>query len=545
MWNDYTPRKANNQDAQRILLYVHGGGYFFGAVDEHRYQIQRHARKLKARAFAVDYRLAPQFPFPCGLHDAIAAYLHLLDSYDSKQILLAGDSAGAGMVLSTLVIMRDQGIPLPAGAILLSPWVDLTHSFPSLAGDGSLDYIPNQGFHHRPSPSWPPPSSKDLQKVDIHQSDDTRQNSLINEHLVIEIDGERVELRDQIQMYTTNQLLSHPLVSPVFQPSLGGLPPLLIQAGGGELLKDEQIYLAHKAANPAAYPSSAAINRAYDPDGSVYTRYQPTQVQLQVWDDLCHVAHTLSFTRPAKYMYRAVAQFGVWAYNNSKADMATPLPKQLPHVEDTDTLSIISTGSSEAPTLTADTQDGTTTTPVPKPTQIGTAGDPLPPFTANMIRQAVTRHGDIYALADASELPALNLDPDSIGLIKPGPVRKWLVRKREWDAKFAKEKARVQKTRALELARGYVLYVDPDNGKAERPPPTALAGRRDKEAAIRALGASSSSTSRRKNGKTSSASWGLALWAGWGSRHDETTIERQDGGGEINKARVQPEQKVV
>jgi len=140
---------------ERIILYVHGGAYYFGSVDEHRYQIQRHARKLKARVLAPRYRLAPQFPFPCGLMDCLAAYLYLLENgYPPSTILLAGDSAGGGMVLSMLVILRDQGVPLPAGAILISPWVDLTHSFPSLGGDGKLDYIPAHGFVHKPSMDW-------------------------------------------------------------------------------------------------------------------------------------------------------------------------------------------------------------------------------------------------------------------------------------------------------------------------------------------------------------------------------------------------------
>jgi acetyl esterase/lipase len=85
----------------------------------------------------------------------LAVYLHLLEEkHDPTTIILAGDSAGGGMVLSMLVTLRDQGIPLPAGAILISPWVDLTHSFPSLGGDGKMDYIPAHGFVHKPSMSW-------------------------------------------------------------------------------------------------------------------------------------------------------------------------------------------------------------------------------------------------------------------------------------------------------------------------------------------------------------------------------------------------------
>lgn len=128
------------------MLYVHGGAYFFGSVDERRYQLQRHARKLRARVFAPRYRLAPQFPFPCGLHDCLSAYLYLLAIQEPEEIILAGDSAGGGMIVSLLVTLRDQRLPLPAGAILISPWVDLTHSSPSVAEEGALDYIPAHGF---------------------------------------------------------------------------------------------------------------------------------------------------------------------------------------------------------------------------------------------------------------------------------------------------------------------------------------------------------------------------------------------------------------
>ena len=155
-------RKKNGNPGRRVMMYIHGGAYFFGSVDEHRYQMQRHARKLKARVFAPKYRLSPQFPFPCGLHDCVAAYLHLLTTQDPSQIILAGDSAGGGMVVSVLCILRDQGIPLPAGGILISPWVDLTHSFPSVGDPAPLDYIPQYGFHHKPSRGWPPPNEDDI-----------------------------------------------------------------------------------------------------------------------------------------------------------------------------------------------------------------------------------------------------------------------------------------------------------------------------------------------------------------------------------------------
>lgn len=99
MRNDYTQRKKVGETGKRVMLYIHGGAYFFGSVDEHRYQMQRHARKLKARVFAPRYRLAPQFPFPCGLLDCLSAYLYLLTIQDPSTIVLAGDSAGGGMIM--------------------------------------------------------------------------------------------------------------------------------------------------------------------------------------------------------------------------------------------------------------------------------------------------------------------------------------------------------------------------------------------------------------------------------------------------------------
>lgn len=216
---DYQARQKNSDRCNRVMLYVHGGAYYFGSVDEHRYQIQRHARKLKARALAPRYRLAPQYPFPCGLHDCLATYLYLITHQDPSTVILAGDSAGGGMVLSMMVILRDRGIPLPAGAVLISPWVDLTHSFPSVAGHSPLDYIPPSGFHHKPSPAWPPPDEEELeelkkaavaQKKELHKEDGepTEESGMPTtadvagrtHRLNFVIDGEQVEVKEQIQV---------------------------------------------------------------------------------------------------------------------------------------------------------------------------------------------------------------------------------------------------------------------------------------------------------------------------------------------------------
>lgn len=521
MKKDYNERKRSGAKCDRAILYVHGGAYYFGSVDEHRYQIQRHARKLKARVFAPRYRLSPQFPFPCGLQDCIAAYLQLLEDFQPNQILFAGDSAGGGMVLSMLVTLRDQQQPLPAGTILLSPWVDLTHSFPSVAGDGAGDYIPPHGFHHKPSMVWPPPNSDELRalaatpikkkksKDDLSSMSFPDQDRKVpdpDRDLSIYVNGERITIKDQIQMYTTNYMLAHPLVSPVQQPSLGGLPPMLIQVGGAELLRDEQIYIAHKAANPAAYPPSQTIMNEYKLRSEDVDRYPPTNVQLQLWDDLCHVPHTLSFTRPAKYMYRSVAQFGAWALGEAQQ-------RSVP-VTDDDHLSIISSGpgtdnesSSNLPTK-SDRFRPTNNKGEPATGMVGRAGDPLPSFKDHMIRQRVDRHGVTYDLAPVSDLPCLHLDPESIGAIKPGPVGKWLKYKKATDGKFSSDKKKVQKKRLKEMQQGYTVA-----GENEYPPPTALAGRR---------------TADMPADKKLKKSWGLAMWSGWGSSHDESQIERED-----------------
>ncbi|WYZ37783.1 hypothetical protein EsH8_II_001289 [Colletotrichum jinshuiense] len=536
MRSDYHERKKNGGVTKRVMFYVHGGAYFFGSVDEHRYQMQRHARKLKARVFAPRYRLAPQFPFPCGLQDCLAAYLHLLTVQDPSTIVLAGDSAGGGMVLSMMCVLRDQGIPLPAGAILISPWVDLSHSFPSVSGDNGMDYIPSSGFHHKPSRSWPPPNEDDMEMMKEQaikarvgkEKNATKLNTLEKKQaapialssndgngtdgngaaqsnpstsenadpsqtalqLSVTINGKLTTVKDQIQMYTTNALLSHPMVSPVMQPTLGGLPPLLIMVGGGEVLRDEQIYLAHKCANPAKYPPPGL-----DEAGSAQLKkYKPTDVQLQVWDDLCHVAPTLSFTRPAKYMYRAISQFGAWALARAQQTEIEIL--------DDDDISVISSSASDSDSTP---QDGEETHP---PQQVGKAGMPLPPFKKHMIRQRITTRGVVFELAPESELPGCTMKSEEVGVVQPTPVRRWLETKAAWDKRFSSAKAKVHKSIIKDLGDGYI-----DFGDGEKPPPTALAGRRK---------ASDELIDKKKH-----KSIGLALWSLWGSKHDEMTVGRE------------------
>ncbi|KAI9925237.1 hypothetical protein MW887_006158 [Aspergillus wentii] len=507
----YNERKkapdSDKTNQNRIMLYIHGGAYFFGSVDTHRYQMQRHARKLKARVFAREFNRSY---LDENLQDCLAAYLFLLSAHNSKEIILAGDSAGAGLVLSIM-------------------------------GENSGDYIPQHGFRHKPSQAWPPPNSEeilaikketlgkkatqtDLGKATPHgtQAQDTavkgyntqqdvpstgpvypgQQNGsdftdeALLQNISVPIDGKDFEIKDQINMYTTNQLLSHPLVSPVLQPSLGGLPPLLVQSGGGEILRDEQFYLAHKAANPKAYQPSAVYLDEYDPNREALNKYPPTYVQLQVWDDLCHVAPSLSFSRPAKYMYRAIAQFGAWALAHAQ-DSEIDIP-------DTDMSPISSSESDSSDTPPGKTQPKRTDTAI---TIVGKAGDPLPPFEDHMMRQRVDKRGNIYPLKSPSSYPVLQLPKERVGAINPELVKKWLAAKTEWDVKFSKEKLRTQQQRIKELAHGFQEF----NGGS--PPPSSLAARRSAPGVLPARHA-------RK-------SYPMMIWSGWGSKHDRRALERE------------------
>ena len=551
----YDELKATNTRSKRIMMYMHGGGYFFGSVDEHRYQLQRHARKLEARVIAPRYRLAPQFPFPCALQDCLAVYLYLLTIHAPNEIIFAGDSAGGGMALTLMCILRDRNIPLPAGAILISPWVDLSSSFPSVSAHNPLDYIPPHGFHQKPSVSWPPPTSEEAEALlkstafsdreqafiektgklaqklgkpeAVQRRDDVElekpEMKTVNPVLgtthrpSVQIHGNVVILEEQFLMYTTNDMITHPLVSPALQPSLGGLPPLLILTGGGEMLRDEQIYVAHKAANPAKYPLGEAYRSKYDPGDEFLKMHKPTPVQLQVWEDLCHVAPTLSFTRPAKFMYRSVAQFGAWALARAQSTSI--------EIVDDDDISMISSRSrsSEADStdsIAAEKKQNMTS----RPRIVGRAGDPLPMFQSHMIRQRIDRYGNIYELAPASELPGTSVNPNEIGLLKPAPVKMWMQAKKQCDSKYASVRRKVQTQRLRDRAAALPLSFGPD----ESPPPSALAGRR---------------TAQDEMPPELKKSNLLAMWSGWGSKHDEHTIQREQKAMYEQKKQEQMEHK--
>lgn len=537
MRKDFNER--HGKKTSRVILYVHGGAYYFGSVDEHRYQIQRHARKLKACAFAPRYRLAPQFPFPCGLHDVLTAYLYLLSEYDPKCILMAGDSAGGGLVASTLVTIRDQGLPLPAGAMLLSPWVDLTHSFPSICGNGQLDYIPIHGFVHKPSVSWPPPRIEMMKGTPYEEkSGEDASNErpirppwmashVADHHLAprVEINGKTIHIRDQIQLYAPNFQLINPLVSPALSPSLGGLCPLLVQVGGGELLSDEQVYFAHKAADPAAYPPNDEIMERWDPKREILRKYPPTNVQLQVLNDACHVCHTLSWSKPAKYLYRGVAQFGAWALARAQHAEIDIEDESGAESEDEGEREVPGAASVNEKLGDANARETIEEPTIPPPDplttyqridSVGKAGDPLPPFEDHMIRQRIHEDGTIYPLGPAAMFVSLQLKPNEIGVIKEAPVHRWRQRQEKWDRMYLRLHDQVLQERCRLEAQG--LVPDMQN---ENPPPTAL---------VRRWLGEQKRDGRQKivdDLKKKPFGIGLSWWSGWGSKHDRQEVRRR------------------
>lgn len=184
------------------VLYLHGGGFQVGSTRSHRGLMARISAASGCRVLGLDYRLAPEHRYPAAVHDAIAAFDWLLahGGFDAEHVALAGDSAGAGLALSTLLSLRDAGRALPAAAVLMSAWTDLTASGGSYETRAQADPI-----HQRPMIL-----------------------AMARNYL-----GAEADPRD-------------PLVSPLFA-DLQGLPPLLIQAGDRETVLSDSTRFAHKA----------------------------------------------------------------------------------------------------------------------------------------------------------------------------------------------------------------------------------------------------------------------------------------------------------
>ncbi|MES2151064.1 MAG: alpha/beta hydrolase [Pseudomonadota bacterium] len=186
--------------AQRTLLYLHGGAFIFRTPNVHAAMVGSWCRQMKARALMVDYRLAPEHPYPAAPDDCLAAYRWLLaQGHAPGQIVIAGDSAGANLALATLVRIKAAGLAQPACALLLSPVVDFTMSSVSMVSNAASDPIFTLGA-----------------------------------------------LATLRALYARPEQFLNPDLSPLFA-DLGGLPPLFFQASNSELLRDESLRGARHA----------------------------------------------------------------------------------------------------------------------------------------------------------------------------------------------------------------------------------------------------------------------------------------------------------
>jgi monoterpene epsilon-lactone hydrolase len=185
---------------ERVIYYLHGGGYAMGSIKTHREMVSRLSRAACARVLFIDYRLAPESPFPAAVQDATAAYRWLLSTgVNPDNVVIAGESAGGGLAVSTLIALRNMGDPLPSAAISLSPWVDMEAFGESMTTKAEVDPLVS---------------------------------------------------RESILMYAKAYLGNTdprtPLAAPLYA-DLSGLPPLLVQVGTAEVLLDDATRLVEMA----------------------------------------------------------------------------------------------------------------------------------------------------------------------------------------------------------------------------------------------------------------------------------------------------------
>ncbi len=198
---EWTSTPQAGRDA--ALLYLHGGGFVIGSLDSHRHLVAEAGRAAKAWALALDYRLAPEHPFPCAVEDAVEGYRFLLSrDYRPGRIAIAGDSAGGGLVVSAMVAIRDAGLPQPGCGWCISPWVDLEAIGETMSTKAAADPT--------------------VQKAGI---------------------------LEMARMYLNGADPRSPLAAPI-HANLAGIAPLLIQVGATETLLDDALRLA-KAAGAA------------------------------------------------------------------------------------------------------------------------------------------------------------------------------------------------------------------------------------------------------------------------------------------------------
>ncbi len=195
---------ADGADQDKVILYVHGGGYVMGSAGSHRDMTGRLSQAAGARVLSLNYRLAPEHPFPAPVDDTLAAYRWLLaQGIQADHIAIAGDSAGGGLALAALIAIRDAGEPLPAAGIGISPWVDMEGTGASMTTRAAVDPV-------------------------------------------VQKEG----LLGMAKLYLGGADPKNPLAAPL-HANLAGLPPLLIQVGDAETLLDDATRITERARKAA------------------------------------------------------------------------------------------------------------------------------------------------------------------------------------------------------------------------------------------------------------------------------------------------------
>ncbi|KAJ3117489.1 hypothetical protein HDU96_006583 [Phlyctochytrium bullatum] len=371
--------------SKKVILMLHGGAYCVGNTMVYRYLTSRISAETGCRLFAVNYRLAPEYPFPAALHDAFAAYLYLVNPHHPafqsietgerfpvlhepiapEDIILVGDSAGGGLCMALLNYLKDYlrwpngspMLPLPGGAILICPWLDLTFGSQSWRDNAQYDWLPastrnlheplvpatdgNEGIPHpvwmyvfgsnpsrqlplpttygvgifptSPSSTHPPLLPTDCTCAGSTPTHGISQTSSVSgswagrswrETLLLSAtDRERFRLRDALE-----RMARHPLVSPVFAEDLAGLPPILIQAGDCEVLRDETIALAYR------YHASCMRHRRKSSVPNAFTAPLPQRrargfVRHEMYADMVHVFHAFAWLPQARLALKNMRRF--------------------------------------------------------------------------------------------------------------------------------------------------------------------------------------------------------------------------------------------
>jgi acetyl esterase/lipase len=134
--------RVEETQPQRLIVYLHGGGYISGSAESHRPLVARLCKASGAAALSLNYRLGPEFPFPAALRDTVDSYRHLVGKgYPPKSVVFAGDGSGGGLAFASLIAIRNAGLPMPAACVALSPWADLTLSGWSMLENRRKDVI--------------------------------------------------------------------------------------------------------------------------------------------------------------------------------------------------------------------------------------------------------------------------------------------------------------------------------------------------------------------------------------------------------------------